>query len=34
VTELKPGKVAVFTVYRDGERERVAVRLGERPITR
>ena len=34
VTELKPGKVAVFTVYRDGERKRVAVRLGERPITR
>ena len=34
VTELKPGKVAVFTVYRDGGRERVAVRLGERPITR
>jgi S1-C subfamily serine protease len=34
VTELEPGKVAVFTVYRDGKRQRVAVRLGERPITR
>ena len=30
VTELTPGEVAVFTVLRDGERARVAVRLGER----
>ena len=34
VTELEPGKVAVFTVVRDGERKRVAIRLGERPVTR
>lgn len=30
VTELTPGEVAVFTVFRDGKRARVAVRLGER----
>ena len=30
VTELTPGEVAVFTVLRDGERVRVAVRLGKR----
>jgi 2-alkenal reductase len=34
VTELKPGGIAVFTVVRDGQRRRVAVRLGERPVTR
>jgi S1-C subfamily serine protease len=34
VTELEPGNVAVFTVYRAGDRKRVAIRLGERPITR
>ncbi len=34
VTELEPGKVAVFTVVRGGRRQQVAVRLGERPITR
>ena len=30
VTELEPGKIAVFTVVRDGKRRRVAIHLGER----
>jgi 2-alkenal reductase len=32
--DLKPGDVAVFTVVRDGNRRRIAVRLGERPVPR
>ena len=32
--EVEPGDVAVFTVVRDGERRRVAVRMGERRVPR
>jgi len=32
--ELGPGDVAVFTVVRDGERRRIAIRMGERGLPR
>jgi 2-alkenal reductase len=32
--EIDPGQVAVFTLVRDGERRRVAVRMGERRLPR
>jgi S1-C subfamily serine protease len=32
--EVEPGDVAVFTIVRDGERRRVAVRMGERRVPR